>query len=103
MHDWNLDLNLVVLELEVDDVAIIHFELLSNWILLQNLELKEWNQVRLEFTIGNLHILHQSLVVNLLIIIEEHHDAHLIRAHTEVIPLAAVVSDSCLHFRKALI
>ena len=65
VHDWNFDLDHVVLILEVHLKYIIHFEIFAHWRLVQDFELAERYQVALQVGFCNLHVLHQVVVGDL--------------------------------------
>jgi hypothetical protein len=78
MHNRNLNFDLVVRKLEVDMVAILHLELLSDRGLVEDLVLEEGNEMTLQICVLNLHTLNQVVEGDCLLVIEDHQNAHLV-------------------------
>lgn len=103
VHYWNLDLELIVLELEINRVHVLHFEILAHWHLLKNFELKQRNQMGLDIGLVDLHAFKDLMEAQLLVVVEQHHQAHLVSAHTEVVALGAIVADTSFDLGVALV
>lgn len=94
---WNLDSNGVVLVLEVDGVAVFHLELFALGTLVQDFELQERDEVRLEIRFLDLHALEQVMVCQGFLVVEKHQNAHLIGGDTQfVLPVGLAYSCSDL-------